>query len=133
MWPRPPASQTQAKASCPCTDGEIQDTNIFEPVQPQPSTWRQLATWNSGDPDGHQSDLVSFEGNVAAAVREESQDEFVLVSDGKLFTAIYHHPPNNLPLRPMWQIPVGTTIRVTGICMAVQPNSIDPTEQEDSL
>ena len=40
--------------------------NIFEPIQPQPSTWRQLATWNSGDPDGHQSDLVSFEGQVVA-------------------------------------------------------------------
>jgi diguanylate cyclase (GGDEF)-like protein len=112
------------------TDGEIQDTNVFEPVQPQPSNWRQLSTWNSGDPDGHQSDLVSFEGKVATAVREESQDEFVLVSDRKLFTAIYRHPPNNLPLRPMWEIPVGTTIRVTGICMAVQPNTIDPTEQQ---
>ncbi len=112
------------------TEGEIQDTNIFEPVLPQRSTWSQLSTWNSGDPDGHQSDLVSFEGKVAAAVREESQDEFVLVSDGKLFTAIYHHPPDNLSLRTMWQIPVDTTIRVTGICMAVQPNAIDPTEQK---
>ena len=54
------------------TDGEIQDRNIFAPIQPQPSTWRQLATWNSGDPDGHQNDLVSFEGQVAAAMREDS-------------------------------------------------------------
>jgi diguanylate cyclase (GGDEF)-like protein len=30
----------------------------------------------------------------------------------------------------MWQIPVGTTIRVTGICMAVQPNAIGPTEEQ---
>jgi hypothetical protein len=29
------------------TDGEIQDTGIFDPVSPQPSTWHQLATWNS--------------------------------------------------------------------------------------
>jgi len=86
-------------------DGEIQDTAIYEPVQPQPATWRQLATWNSGDPDGHQNDLVSFEGIVAAAVREGSQDEFVLVADGRLFTAIYRHPPANRPLRPMWNIP----------------------------
>ena len=116
--------------SGPLTDGEIQDTNIFGLFSPSLSTRRQLSTWNSGDPDGHQTDLVSFEGKVAAAVREESQDEFVLVSDGKLFTAIYHHPPDNLLLRAMWQIPVGTTIRVTGICMAVQPNAIDPTEQQ---
>ena len=111
-------------------DGEIQDTNIYAPVQPQPSTWRELATWNSGDPDGHQNDLVSFEGNIVAAVREGSQDEFVLASDGKLFNAIYRHPPANRPLRPMWQIPAGTRIRVTGICMVVQANAIDPIEQE---
>lgn len=112
------------------TDGEIRDTDIFEPIQPQPSTWRQLALWNSGDPDGHQNDLISFEGKVVAAVREGSQDEFVLASQGRLFTAIYRHPSANRPLRPMWQIPVGTTVRVTGICMVVQANSIDPTEQE---
>jgi diguanylate cyclase (GGDEF)-like protein len=112
------------------TDGEIQDTNIFEPIQPQPSTWRQLATWNSGDPDGHQSDLISFEGQLVTAVREGSQDEFVLTSNGKLFTAVYRHPPLGRPPRPMMQIPVGTRIRVTGICMVVQANSIDPTEQE---
>ena len=112
------------------TDGEIQDTNIFEPIQPRPSTWRQLATWNSGDPEGHQSDLISFEGKVVTAVREGSQDEFVLSSDGKLFTAVYRHPPADKPLRPMLQIPAGTRIRVTGICVVVQANSIDPTEQE---
>jgi diguanylate cyclase (GGDEF)-like protein len=111
-------------------DGEIQDTNIFEPIQPQPSTWRQLATWNSGDPDGHQNDLVSFEGVVATAVREGSQDEFVLVSDGKLFTAIYRHPSAEGPLPPMLPVSVGTRIRVTGICMAVQANSIQPAQQE---
>ena len=112
------------------TDGEIQDTNIFEPIQPQPSTWRQLATWNSGDPDGHQNDLVSFEGVVATAVREGSQDVFVLVSDGKLFSAIYRHPSAERQLPPMLQISVGTKIRVTGICMAVQANSIQPAQQE---
>lgn len=112
------------------TDGEIQDTNIFEPIQPQPATWRQLAVWNSGDPDGHQNDLVSFEGVVATAVREGSQDDFVLVADDKIFTAIYRHPPANKKLRAMWHIPVGTRIRVTGICMVAQGNAIDPTHQE---
>ena len=112
------------------TDGEIQDSDIFEPVQPQPSTWRQLATWNSGDPDGHQNDLISFEGKVIAAVREDSQDEFVLASNGKLFNAIYRHLPGNRQLPPMRQIPPGTRIRVSGICMVVQANNIDPSEQE---
>ncbi len=112
------------------SDAEVQDTNFFEPISAQPATWRQLSTWNSGDPDGHQNDLVSFEGQVMTAVREDSQDEFVLASDGKLFTAIYRHPPSNRPLPSMRQIPAGTRIRVTGICMAAQADSIAPTEQE---
>jgi diguanylate cyclase (GGDEF)-like protein len=112
------------------SDAEVEDSNFFEPVSAQPATWRQLATWNSGDPDGHQNDLVSFEGRVMTAVREDSQDEFVLDSDGKLFTAIFRHPPSNRPLPPMRQIPLGTRIRVTGICMAAQADAIDPTEQE---
>jgi diguanylate cyclase (GGDEF)-like protein len=111
-------------------DGEIQDSNVFEPISPQPATWRQLAIWNSGDPDGHQNDLVSFQGKVAAEVREGSLDEFVLISDGKLFTAIYRHPPASSQLPAMRKIPLGTKIRVTGICMVAQANNIDPTEQE---
>ena len=111
-------------------DGEIRDTNVFEPVQPQAATWRQLSSWNSGDPNGHQSDLVSFEGDVVAAVRAGSQDEFVLTSEGRLFTAIYRHPPSSRQLPAMKSIPVGTRVRLTGICMSEQANSIDPTEQE---
>jgi diguanylate cyclase (GGDEF)-like protein len=112
------------------TDGKIQDSHIFKPIPPQPSTWDHLATWNSGSPEGHQNDLVSIEGQVAAAVREDSQDEFVLVSDGKLFTAIYRHPPSNGTLPPMKQVPLGARIRVTGICMVVQANTVNPSVQE---
>ena len=111
-------------------DGEIRDSNVYEPVSPQPATWRQLATWNTGDPDGHQNDLVSFEGKVVTAVREEAQDEFVLIADHKLFTAIYRHPPDSRFLPPMQEIAQGTKIRVTGICMVVQSNTIDITAQE---
>ena len=111
-------------------DGEIRDLNIFAPIQPQPSTWRQLTMWNSGDPNGRQNDLVSFEGQVAAAMREDSQDDFVLVSNGRLFTAIYHHPPASMPLPPMKRIPLGARVRVTGICMAEQASTVDPNAQE---
>jgi len=111
-------------------DGEIQDSHIYAPVPPAPSNWHDLADWNSGNGDGHQNDLVSLEGRVVAAVREQSQDEFDLVSNGKLFTAIYHHPFGNRPLPRMMQVPVGTTIRVTGICMVVQGANVDPSAQE---
>jgi diguanylate cyclase (GGDEF)-like protein len=112
------------------TDGEIEDTNVYEPIEPQEATWSQLATWNSGDPNGHQSDLVSFDGRVVVAVREDAQDEFVLETNGKLFTAIYRHPPGYRTLPPMRRIALGTRIRVSGICMAVRPNAIDPTQEE---
>lgn len=112
------------------SDGEIRDTNIFEPVHPQSANWDQLSSWNSGSPDGHQSDLVDFQGKVVAEVREDSQDEFVVDSDGKLFTAIYRHPAGSSTLPAMPRIPVGTRIRVTGICAAMEANDIGPTEQE---
>ncbi len=112
------------------TDAEISDTNIFEPAQPQAASWRQLASWNSGDPDGHLNDLVSFEGNVVASVREGAQDVFVLKSNDKLFTAIYRHPSNIASSAPFPRLPEGTTIRVTGICTVVEGGFIDPTQQE---
>lgn len=111
-------------------DGEVQDTNIFEPVRPQPSTWRQLATWNSGDTDGHLNDLVSFEGDVVDAVREGAQDTFVLRSGDKLFTAIYRHPAGVRPLAEIPHLDRGTRIRVTGICTVDQGSAMDPTQQE---
>jgi diguanylate cyclase (GGDEF)-like protein len=111
-------------------DGEVRDTNVFDPAQPAAATWRQLTSWNSGDPDGHQSDLVSFEGQLVASVRAGSEDDFVLSSDGRLFTAIYRHRQGNRTIRTMKEIPTGTRVRVTGICMAEHPDTIDPTEQE---
>lgn len=111
-------------------DGEVQDTHILQPVTPEPSVWRNLADWNSGNAAGHQNDLVSIEGEVKASVREESQDEYELQSDGRLFSAIYRHPPNNKLLPPKKDIATGTIIRVTGICMVVQGSNIDPSVQE---
>jgi diguanylate cyclase (GGDEF)-like protein len=112
------------------TDGEIQDSHVFAPVKAQPSTWSQLATWNTGNPDGHQNDLVSIEGQVAAAVHEDSQDELVLIADGKLVTAIYRHPPDYGPTPQMKQISLGAKVRVTGICMVVQADTINPSVEE---
>jgi diguanylate cyclase (GGDEF)-like protein len=112
------------------TDGEIQDSHISAPVAAQPSTWSQLATWNSGNPDGHQSDLVSIEGKVAAYVHEESQDELVLFSDGKLITAIYRHPPDFDSALKTKDIPEKAWVRVTGVCMVAESTPINPSEEE---
>ena len=83
------------------TDGAILDSGVQAPVTPLPVNWRQLSYWSSNSPDGHLYDLVSIEGVVAADVREAAQDEYVLSADGRLFTAIYRHPPANAGLAPM--------------------------------
>jgi diguanylate cyclase (GGDEF)-like protein len=98
---------------------EIQDSKVQAPISPQPATWRQLAFWGRSVLGGHQDDLVSIEGRVVTEVREAAQDEYVLISDGRLFTAVYRHPPVPRPVPPMLQVPLGSTIRVTGICMGL--------------
>jgi len=48
----------------------------------------------------------------------------VLNSDGHLLSAIIRHPgtASTAPLSPMREIPLGTRIRVTGICMLTDAN-----------
>jgi diguanylate cyclase (GGDEF)-like protein len=110
-------------------DGEVQDSRIFKPVTPQPATWRELAFWSSDTANGHQNDLVSIEGRVVTEVREASQDEYVVSADGRLFTAIYRHPPAGSALPEMKPIALGSKIRVTGICTIVEANTITTGEE----
>jgi len=111
------------------TDAEIQDSHIPAPIQPQLLAWQQLAVWSNNQPSGHQNDLVSVEGLVVTEVREASQDEYVVSSDGRLFTAIYRHPHATTELPPMMEVPLGSRIRVTGICTIADANAINPGEE----
>jgi diguanylate cyclase (GGDEF)-like protein len=111
------------------TDGEIRDSQVQFPIKPQSVNWRQLGYWSSNSPDGHLYDLVSIEGLVVTEVREAAQDEYVLSADERLFTAIYRHPPGNIGLAPMPHIPVGSKIRVAGICVIVDANTISPGQE----
>jgi diguanylate cyclase (GGDEF)-like protein len=105
------------------TRGEVHETPTRAPVIPALFTWRQLA---QGGNERHSRvfDLVSVEGQVVTEVRQATQDEYVLNSDGHLFSAIIRHPgsASSAPLAPMREIPVGTRIRVTGICMLTDAN-----------
>jgi diguanylate cyclase (GGDEF)-like protein len=105
------------------TRGEIHETSTQAPVSPSLFTWRELA---QGGNVGHSRvfDLVSVEGQVVTEVRQATQDEYVLNSDGHLLSAIIRHPgtASTAPLSPMRQIPVGAHIRVTGICMLTDAN-----------
>ncbi|MGA9667928.1 MAG: GGDEF domain-containing protein [Terracidiphilus sp.] len=102
------------------TNGAAQSSNVQAPITPQPATWHQLASSHNV------FDLVSIEGQVVTTVREGSQDEYVLVADGQMFSAIYRHPlavnPGRATTLPMRQVPVGSRIQVTGICMLDDSN-----------
>jgi diguanylate cyclase (GGDEF)-like protein len=113
------------------TDSDFQDSHVFQPIAPQLATWRQLGYWSSNKADGHLYDLVSIEGQVVTEVREATQDEYVLTADGRIFSAIYHHPDTGrlVQLPPMTKIPLGSMVRVTGICTVMDPNSINPGEE----
>jgi len=103
--------------------GEVRERPTQAPVTPAVFTWRELAQGgNQGH--GHAFDLVSIEGKVVAEVRQATEDEYVLESDGHLFSAILRHSrsTNPAPLPAMEQIPEGSRIRVTGICMLAEAN-----------
>jgi diguanylate cyclase (GGDEF)-like protein len=106
------------------TNGEIQDSHIQAPVAAQPSTWHRLSL------SGHVFDLVSIEGVVVTEVPEAAQDEYILLSDGQMFSAILRHPPGTgadlqNPSSSMRQIPLNSKVRVTGICRLDDSNPFD--------
>ena len=105
------------------TRAEVQESPMPASVSPSLYTWRQLA---QGGNVGHSRvfDLVSVEGQVVTEVRQATQDEYVLNSDGHLLSAIIRHPgtASTAPVSPMREIPIGTYIRVTGICMLTDAN-----------
>jgi diguanylate cyclase (GGDEF)-like protein len=99
--------------------GEIRDTLVSAPVTPLPATW-EILTPKGYDSPGHHYDLVSIEGQIVTEVHEASQDEYVLAIDGKKFSAIYRHPDGPVPNAR--EIPLGTRVRVTGICVLEYSN-----------
>ncbi|HKF47317.1 MAG TPA: GGDEF domain-containing protein [Terracidiphilus sp.] len=112
-------------------DAEVQGSDHPAPVQPMPVTWDDLTHSH------HVFDLVSIEGRMVAEVREAGQDQYVLVSEGHLFTAIYRHParvsPAQAPPGPMKIIPLGSKVRVDGICILEDSNPFNANVPFDLL
>jgi diguanylate cyclase (GGDEF) domain len=98
------------------TGGEIRDTGVPSLVSAAKVTSSDLRNRK------READLVSIEGAVMMEVRESFQDEYVLLADGQLFSAIYPHKlePNALPA--MKEIANGSLVRVTGICVKSDEN-----------
>jgi diguanylate cyclase (GGDEF)-like protein len=107
------------------TNAEISDKGIQAPIAPVTASWLQLASRGS-DIRNHIFDLVSIEGQVITAVREASQDEYVVMSDGQLLTAIYSYPDiaRRGQTPPMIGIAPGTRVRLTGICIPDKNNPL---------
>jgi diguanylate cyclase (GGDEF)-like protein len=103
------------------TNSEIHENPAYSPISPLPATRQELTA------SKHAFDLVSVEGQVVTAIRQASQDEYALVVDGYMFSAIYRHPDTPGALSPIAQIPVGSRVRVTGICVL---DSANPFERE---
>jgi diguanylate cyclase (GGDEF)-like protein len=100
------------------TEGDVRDLHVSVPIKPQTATWDDIAAKK------YDSDLVSVEGRVVVKIREALQDEYILVSHGYIFSAIYRHPDEfrGLPLPPMKDVPIGSGVRVTGVCLPERAN-----------
>jgi len=114
--------------------GEFEDSGVYAPITPLPATWESLST-SDNIQFGHIYDLVSIDGQVMTEAREAERDEYVLNSKGRLFTAIYYHTDktSHTPLPEMKMIPVGATVRVTGICGQLSSNPWNGTVPFDIL
>ncbi len=94
------------------TQSEVTETGRRAPVAAVSTDWSELTAGK------HAFELVSAQGTVLGAVRGAAQDEYVLSSDGHLFSVIYRHPDlYSSPLPPMKQVATGSKVRVTGICI----------------
>lgn len=95
------------------TKGEIEETGLQAPVAPRPLSSAELAS------GGHVFDLVTVKGRLLMAAREAAQDEYVLVADGHIYSAVYRHPMAGLqvPLPAKKEIDLDSTVAATGICI----------------
>jgi len=106
------------------TRSEIRDEGVQAPIAPRPVSWQQLAV-NGNVLVGHHYDLVSIEGQVVMAARVPAQDEYILETDGHPFSAIYRHQDG--PVGSLKEIPLGSRVRVTGICTDDDANPFNRT------
>jgi diguanylate cyclase (GGDEF)-like protein len=90
---------------------EVEDSHRRAPIAPQKIGWDDLYAGTDA------YNLISTVGQVVKESREEYQDEYLLTTEGHVFKVIYRHVYDDLgfELPPMKQVPVGATVRVTGI------------------
>lgn len=113
------------------SQGEIKDTGQTAEVKPLAVKWTDLSS------SRHVFDMVAIEGQVVAEVREAARDTYVLNSDGHVFSAVNRHPEQRIlrsvPLPPLKAIPIGSRVRVVGVCITEDPNPFNGAVPVDLL
>ena len=91
------------------TRANVQSDGVSSPITPLITSSEELAT------GAHAFDLVSVRGRLLMAIREAAQDEYFVLSDGHLISAVYRHPERgmNVELPPMRQVPLGSSVLMT--------------------
>jgi diguanylate cyclase (GGDEF)-like protein len=101
-------------------DAEVRNSGKSATITPLPSSWNALRqSYNIFD-------LVSITGQVVTEMPEAGQDEYILASDGNLFSAVVKHDlTRDIARAPMRRLQPGSVVRVTGICILDDPNPFD--------
>jgi diguanylate cyclase (GGDEF)-like protein len=102
--------------------GQIRSEGTAAPIAPQMVTWDDLTSGK------YSFNLVSIEGTVVTQVQEHARDVYVISSGGHLISASLRHTYTfQWPLpqhpAPMREIPLGTTVRLTGVAALESGNA----------
>ncbi|MDE3202559.1 MAG: GGDEF domain-containing protein [Acidobacteriota bacterium] len=103
------------------SSAQIRDAGVSAPVTPTMTSYDQLASGK------HLFELVMIEGKVVAQVRGVDKDEYVLSSNGNLFSAIFRYAniAGGSGASSLKDLAEGATVKVTGICILNSPNTYD--------
>jgi diguanylate cyclase (GGDEF)-like protein len=93
------------------TAAEVEDSHQRSPIAPQRIDSDELYSGTNA------FNLISIEGQIVKEGRERYEDTYLLSAGGNLFSVVYRHIDENLgfELPPMKQVPLGATVRITGI------------------
>ena len=94
--------------------GNLRSLGRAAAITPRPLRWDDLASGKFA------FDLVSLEGTVVTQMRQQSQDSYIISTDGKLVAASLRHPfvyewGKKVAPPPMRVIAPGSRVRITGV------------------
>jgi diguanylate cyclase (GGDEF)-like protein len=91
----------------------------LRPIAPIPPAQPSSVHWEQASVGKYAYDLVSMEGEVVGVVHDSRVDLFIILSEGHLFSATLRHASSDVASLPNFTaptIPIGSRVRVTGVC-----------------